>query len=126
MSMLSWEPKLKGTIYCAPACGRGCTKAEFDAATEAAAELAKMLGPDWKPVVSENLGWHYRAISPCGRIKVHPPIVNDSSYSAFLGEPESPGGHWVEDAMTPQHAVEKVIKTAKQRVAAIMTLIEGL
>lgn len=33
---LSWQPRANGNIYCAPACGRGCTKAEFDHANKVA------------------------------------------------------------------------------------------
>lgn len=63
----------KGAIYCSPRCGKGCTHKEFLTAAEKANELCKQLGPQWEPVVWENLGWHYSAkfatfsVYPSGR-----------------------------------------------------------
>ena len=86
---LSWDPVRKGTHFCAPACGRGCTYAEWCTATAAADKLCADLGAGWVPRVWENLGWYYSAISACGRWKVngHP-----DSYTAFLGEAGHSGG----------------------------------
>ena len=47
----SWTPRLVGDMYCAPACGGGCTKAAYDAAVKAADELCAKLGDGWKPRV---------------------------------------------------------------------------
>lgn len=57
-----WTPKRRGKIYCSPACGLGCTHAEFMTATRKAKALVKRLGAGWKPRVWENLGWHYEAV----------------------------------------------------------------
>ncbi len=57
-----WTPVLKGDVFCSPACGGNCKKAEYDQAVKAANELAAILGAGWEPDVWENLGWHYRAI----------------------------------------------------------------
>lgn len=54
-------PVLKGKTYCAPWCGRGCTKAEYNRALAGATALARRLGAGWKPRVWENLGWHFEA-----------------------------------------------------------------
>ena len=59
MNELSWKPKRKGEVYCAPACGRGCTHAEYLKAQKLAKKLAKQLGGGFKPVVWENMGWHW-------------------------------------------------------------------
>lgn len=68
---LSWEPRLNGKIYCAPACGGGCTKAAYDkAVSDAAVLVSKLCGKGWKSVVWENLGWHYKAVS--GPVQVYP------------------------------------------------------
>ena len=67
----SWKPVRRGALYCAPACGRGCTWREYNTARKKAAALAKRLGPRWTSRVWENLGWHYAAVSPCGRGQVH-------------------------------------------------------
>jgi hypothetical protein len=70
---LSWKPRAGADgIYCAPACGRGCKRIEYDAAVAAVDALVKLLGPGWKSRVWENLGWHYEAISKCGRWKLSP------------------------------------------------------
>lgn len=55
-----WKPKLRGSTYCSPLCGGGCTKAAHDkAVAEANALVLRMKGSGWKPRVWENLGWHY-------------------------------------------------------------------
>lgn len=124
-----WTPIRKGKTYCSPACGGSCTQAAHDKAQREASKLAKRLGKGWKPRVWENLGWHYKAISPCGRIKVHTWKINgkDFGYHAFLGKPDFAGGRWA-SAMweTPQEAVEEVIRLAKEDVAEIQKAIEGL
>lgn len=93
MSKLSWEPVRHATVYCAPACGGGCTLEAHDEAVKKAAALAKKLGPAWKPHVWENLGWHYSAI--CGSSSVSP--LSDKMYWAsvncgrqFQGENKDP------------------------------------
>lgn len=50
-----------GGRYCAPFCGRGCTKREHDEAVRKATALAARLGAGWESYVSENLGWYYGA-----------------------------------------------------------------
>lgn len=79
---LSWRPVREGDRFCAPACGRGCTHAEYvDALTKAAA-VVKSLGPGWKPVVSENLGWYY-SVEHVSGMKVH--CSAGPSYWADIG-----------------------------------------
>lgn len=78
-----WTPVRRGRVYCSPACGRGCTHAEFMTATRKAKALVKRLGAGWKPCVWENLGWHYEAVK--GEpvlIQVHP--HRDGTYTIFL------------------------------------------
>lgn len=59
MKSLSWKAVRNGPTYCAPACGRGCTHAEFVAANKAADDVVRQLGAGWKKRVWENLGWHW-------------------------------------------------------------------
>jgi hypothetical protein len=66
-----WRPRRKGSRYCAPACGRGCTVAEFVRATEIADAIAAKLGRGWRGVVWENMGWHAKAVHDAG-IEVRP------------------------------------------------------
>lgn len=113
MRRLSWKPRRSGAIYCAPACGGGCTKAAYDKAWRKARALARALGRGWKPVVSENLGWHYRACK--GTLKVGKSF--GSGYIAFLGEgDESMGGYWTGDGPTPRAAAWTAIREARRFV----------
>jgi hypothetical protein len=69
----SWEPKLgPGGLYCSPACGRGCTKAQHDKVWGDAERLAKRMGPGWHPGVWENLGWHGRIEYGPAEIRAYP------------------------------------------------------
>lgn len=119
---LSWEPALRGKIYCAPACGGGCTKAAHDLATARAKALAAGMGPGWKARVWENLGWHYSVLSPCGRWKIHPHHGEDhdrrrkTTYSAFLGDADSPGGTWAEHGDSPRAAMAAVWRVARPQI----------
>lgn len=59
-----WEPVLKGSIYCSPACGGRCTKAAFDKAVLGAAGVVKALGgKGWQACIWENLGWHFKVVA---------------------------------------------------------------
>jgi len=109
---------------CAKWCGRGCTEQEYQQAVSAGAKLAARLGKGWKPVIWENLGWHYQAVSPCRRLKVHP--SHGKGYIAFLGEADFPGGTWAEHGATPAAAVRAVVCLARRDVADITSLIGGL
>lgn len=100
---LSWEPVRRGGVYCSPACGNGCTWPEYQEATTAAEKLCGILGDGWKPRVWENLGWHYEAHSPDGRLKVSP-LTGGDGYIALLGRPDEPGGKWSGIGETPQAA----------------------
>lgn len=86
-----------------------------------ALETCELLGPGWAPVVHENLGWHGKAVSSCGRVKVHPSIFPDGStwYTAFWGESGKPGGWWALGASTPQEALRTTYVHAKDEVATL-------
>lgn len=117
---LSWKPVRRGDIFCAPACGYNCTWQMYLKAKQESVRLAKSLGAGWKPHVWENMGWYYSALSPCGRIKVHP------GFCAFLGIPNEPGGRWAEHGRTAKQAVANVIRVAKRDLAKINSYIVGL
>ena len=115
-----YKPQHRGTTYCSSFCGRGCTWDEFQLAKRDAKKLATSLGKGWKPDVWENLGWHYRVWSPCGRISVHP------HYTAFLGDPFESGGRWAEHGKTARSAIRNVIAVAKAKLEEINANIVGL
>jgi hypothetical protein len=126
MTKLSWEPRRFGNHYCSPACGAGCTTAAFDEATKAADALAVSLGDGWKPRVWENLGWHYSAVSTCGRWKVYPSFWNGKveGYHALLGDADSLGGRWIKRGATPQEAIENTRNTARKDIGHFMELLD--
>ena len=122
---LSWGPLIDGERYCSPACGRGCTKAEYERAVKAAQALVKKLGYGWVPNVWENLGWYYKATSLCGRLEVSPlmsrnPDAGLKHYYATLGE------RWTAQDSSPRKAVTKVIAMARKDVKKYVALLEGL
>jgi hypothetical protein len=57
---------LDGPRYCSPACGCDCSLADYELAKGQAACLVKQLGKGWRPVVHENMGWHYHAVHKSG------------------------------------------------------------
>ncbi len=123
--MLSWTPIRHGDRYCAPACGYGCTYADYRAAVKAAAKLAHTMGPDWSPGVWENLGWHYYAVSRCGRWKISSSVQGKPSYTASLSAPSGTGACWMEHASTPQGAFHKVKAVAGDELARIASLLNN-
>lgn len=110
---LSWKPRRRGAIYCAPACGRGCTHNEYLAAVRDAKALAKELGEGWKVRVTENLGWHFSAYRD--HIQVHPSV--NGWFALISDDWNGPGGNveWtdaVDTRPTPKAAVKAAIKRA--------------
>lgn len=103
---LSWTPRRRGKLYCAPACGRGCTRAMYERAKREATTLVKVLGPGWKIRVWENLGWYGSAV--CGDIEVgireNNAFHRDEPYFALI----SPGSHHTV-ANTALGAVRKML-----------------
>jgi len=124
MATLSNKPVRKGATYCAPFCGRGCTWAEHQAAKKKAAALQKIMGHGWKPVVWENLGWHYKVVSNNEKLKIHPSVHLGEivAYTAFLGEGDC-GGTWTARHKNPKQAATDVIQAAKAEVIETLTTI---
>ena len=104
-----WTPRNKGSLYCSPACGMGCTRADYEAALHDGAALAKQMGPGWIPDVWENLGWYYSVTK--GVVVIHPHIFRGQllSYTAYFNSIKqltAQGG-------TPEEALVDVLKKAK-------------
>ena len=82
---LSWKAKRNGNTYCAPACGRGCTHAEYRKANRMADALVKKCekeaGGKWEKRVHENLGWHYSVGLVGGDISIREYKGTDKPYS---------------------------------------------
>lgn len=125
-SIYSQGPVLDGEYYCSPWCGYRCTVEMHKKAQRRAFELCQTLGKGWTPRVWENLGWHFEAISPCGRLKVSYAGHAGSSYIAFLGDAGSTGGRWVEHGQTPESACRKVIRRGHDELREVHALIDDL
>lgn len=129
---LSWTPRAIGTIYCAPACGRGCTREEYETAKAFSESMAIRLGPGWKAAPSENMGWHAKAVSSCGKVKVHTDWWRrekwkaSASYTAYIGEDESAGGRWVYTDKTPGRAYAGAAAMAMLESVRITKLVASL
>ena len=112
------------TKRCAKWCGSGCTEEAYQKARRGGAALAKQLGKGWKPRVWENMGWHFAAVSSCGRLEVH--SHGGRSFTAYLGEADQPGGRWAEHGKTPKAAVKATVREGKRELAEVAALVEGL
>lgn len=104
---LRWTPVRHGVYYCSPACGCGCRYSAYVRVKARAAKLAKHLGPGWKPVVWENVGWHYRARLVLGAnvLEVH--------------QGEGKRAYWASLTGPDLHQIHGTWKTAKQAVAGV-------
>lgn len=100
-----------GNIYCAAACGAGCTWVKYQRAVADAAVLAAECGDEYTPRVHENLGWHFSALSACGRFYVIKHAAD--RYSAFLGEAFSYTGRWTGSGKTAKAALKNAVNHCK-------------
>lgn len=122
-------PIRNGHIYCSPGCGRPCTMEMYERAAKLAEEAAEKLGPTWKAVVFENMGWHATAVSADGRIKVHVNRYisdNSTNYTAFVGEKDSSGGRWSWSDADPRKAVKLAIQKGIEERDEIIRALDGL
>lgn len=124
---LDWKPVRRGSIYCAPGCGRGCTWVEYRRAVKRAEEMVALLGPGWEPVVTENLGWFCHVRN--GNLAVF--WYTGGTYFAALSDDGGVGTpaywHKSESFKNPRDAVESQVLRARafvQRAAAIVTEAE--
>lgn len=112
------------TKRCAPWCGHGCTDEQYQKAVRQGDALAKQLGKGWKSRVWENMGWHFAAVSSCGRLEVH--SHGGHSFTAYLGEANEPGGRWAEHGHSAKAAVRATVREGKRELAEVAALVEGL
>lgn len=111
---LSWTPRRRGPIYCAPACGGGCTWAAYQNAVKRAREVVAMMKTGgWQDVVHENLGWHWRIVN--GPIQLHED--RDGKFWVMIGSKPSDNaggsGYWTPTRIgrfkNPNRAVAEAI-----------------
>lgn len=111
---LSWTPRRHGKFFCAPACGAGCTRADYLKAREVGRQLVNELGAGWKMQVWENLGWHCKAVRD--GLQVYP---EEGRYSAFIGTDDS-GGTWVGHGPTPREAIHAALDVGRAIVRSYL------
>ncbi len=115
-SKRAWKPVRRGRKYCSPACGSGCTHADFLAKKRKAAALVKALGKGWRQDVWENLGWHYGAKHKELGVMVY--SHGAQRYWATTDYDAEIHQHHCE-ATTPRDAVKAIVKSMKEERAHI-------
>lgn len=120
----SWKPKRTGEIYCSPACGANCTRADYDAAKREAKALANAFGasgfePNWKPLVWENLGWHWSIVS--AEIEVHA-LKSDGKVTGYYASSVKDGS-WRSCSRSPKGAIRNMLAKARQSLHDAMTVV---
>lgn len=121
MKRLTWKPIRSGAIYCAPACGCGCTWAAYQKALRDGAALTKQLGKGWETRVWENLGWHFE--SRFGNLRVHGNRARGRgsrySYTAYFGR-------WAVSATAPRRAVLKLAREIETELAGLKEAVRAV
>lgn len=119
-----WTPKLRGKIFCSPACGFGCKKVDFDRATEQATSLANQLGGGWEPHVWENCGWYFEVQKRTATVSVERDGQYEASVRFCFDE-----AHELcisEIRVNPRDAVEAVIEVLKGKIIVLNRSLQSL
>ena len=112
-----WTPIQDGEVYCSPACGADCTYASYLKALSDSCELCDRLGDGWMPIVWENLGWHYKAVSQSGTIRIYP---MNGKYAAFASLDETMGGEFVSERFSEPHdALLNVVGLIESKIKSL-------
>lgn len=113
-----WTPvrrTVKGVaVYCSPACGHGCTRAEYEECRAHARELCARLGKGWKPDVWENVGWHYAARRGVVHIHGYHPTLGKPYYSLFF---DSMPQLFVGQGKNPVYLLRQAITSVTTQIA---------
>lgn len=109
---------LDGT-YCSPACGAGCSRAAFENAQDKSKVLAKVMGKGWKPVVWENMGWHWKVVK--GPAHIVPSIGVDKHYFTYFSSVKQ----FIGQHNNPQKALVLAIREARRHVKALQKDLKG-
>lgn len=117
-------PVLNGDIYCSPACGMACKKAEFDAVSEQARIVAFQLGSGWEPHVWENCGWNFEVKKGMATVSAE----RDGGYLAQLEftMSENQFEYLREVSPDPRAAVEAVGEIMKARILALQRALSSV
>lgn len=119
-----WTPRLNGKMFCSPACGGKCKKADFDLATDGASALVSQLGRGWEPRVWENLGWHFEATKRGATVSVDDNAQYQASIRFRMDERIQLCVS--ETRSSPREAVEAVIAGIDARIAILKRALLSL
>ncbi len=124
-----WEPIAKpGGIYCSPACGFNCTKADYDQAVADGVALAERMGAGWRASIWENLGWHYNVHKGCAKIRPRRDHDGSTVYAAWI-EPEVEGltaMQFICDAADPNDALGFAVQEANTVMSRIREALDAI
>lgn len=122
---IRWTPILQGRQYCSPACGGRCTHKEYKDAVRKSNKLLKVMGPEWKARVYENLGWHYSLQR--GPITLY---EREKEYSALIDDRlEDPVGGlalWTNDVSKRYSDPKKAVIAAIKQVEEVVMKHNGI
>lgn len=115
---LSWTPRRRGDIFCAPACGFDCTFAAYEAAVSMSDTIASLFGHGWRGHVWENLGWHWCIVAPNRRASISPSIHKGKidGWAAYISATPGEGvagGRWVAHGKNPKAALVAALEKAQ-------------
>lgn len=103
-----WKPIKNGKTYCSPACGGGCTLAQYNKAKKRAESLVKKLGAGWSYHLNENLGWFFYLAYKDNKLRVREHNIAKTKGVKFTAIiTTSPGVQFVGHGDTPQVAIKK-------------------
>lgn len=126
MDTRDWNPVHKGEIYCSPACGANCLFEAYTNAVDKASELAQELGPDWEPIVHENIGWYWYVKHKTLPLKINKSLVQGYNvyynfrHKQFLGSGKSPIKALLQAYIRANECYEDLLKELKIFEAILM------
>jgi hypothetical protein len=123
MKKLSWTPKRRGKIYCAPACGSGCLWEDYQKQKLLGLKMClSMKDPkQWRVLVRENGHWYVflEHIPTKGFLTVWSSCSKQYRAMLSLSTPHAGDTAWSDNETfwTPQKAVDHVLSLARSRTA---------
>lgn len=110
-----WKPRKHGDVYCSPSCGGGCKHNAYLKAKLKSSKLAKKLGKGWKPIVTENLGWHWNVV--CGKVAV---------YEAHAGYKACIANQYWQHGGTARDAINAVLLAMRSHINELSDQLEEI
>jgi hypothetical protein len=106
---------------------------DFEKAVAGASVLADMCGKGYRGKVWENLGWHFKAVSPCGRVEVYRNLHGSggkASYNISIHEPDGNGTSAAFGRMpyrpSAKGAIVAGVAQVRKHIRSLESIVEGL